>query len=113
MANLSPKVCWSLQSIVSCCALWVYLSQSQKTNLPRSIVTSNQLRPANSSNCRQMPRKPGMTRDDLFNINADIAKGVVEACAKFCPEAVRGPRETQRSKCFKTALESWIEMEVE
>jgi len=39
-----------------------------------------------------MPRKPGMTRDDLFNINADIAKGVVEACAKFCPEAVRGPR---------------------
>ena len=33
-----------------------------------------------------------MTRDDLFNINADIAKGVVEACAKFCPEAVRGPR---------------------
>ncbi|CAL1164991.1 unnamed protein product [Cladocopium goreaui] len=37
-----------------------------------------------------MPRKPGMTRDDLFNINADIAKGVVEACAKFCPEAVVG-----------------------
>jgi len=37
-----------------------------------------------------MPRKPGMTRDDLFKVNADIAKGLVEACAKFCPEAVLG-----------------------
>jgi malate dehydrogenase len=35
-----------------------------------------------------MPRKPGQTRDDLFKINADIAKGLVEACAKFCPEAI-------------------------
>jgi len=35
-----------------------------------------------------MPRKPGQTRDDLFKINADIAKEVVEACAKFCPNAV-------------------------
>merc|ERR1711953_951541 len=37
-----------------------------------------------------VPRKPGMTRDDLFATNADIAKGIVEACAKFCPEAVLG-----------------------
>merc|ERR1719231_1576276 len=35
-----------------------------------------------------MPRKPGMTRDDLFKVNADIAKGIVEACAKYCPQAV-------------------------
>jgi malate dehydrogenase len=35
-----------------------------------------------------MPRKPGMTRDDLFKVNADIAKGLVEACAKFCPNAM-------------------------
>merc|ERR1712226_1635619 len=35
-----------------------------------------------------MPRKPGQTRDDLFKINADIAKGVVEACARHCPNAV-------------------------
>merc|ERR1719148_307413 len=35
-----------------------------------------------------MPRKPGMTRDDLFKVNADIAKGLVEACAKFCPDAI-------------------------
>lgn len=35
-----------------------------------------------------MPRKPGQTRADLLTINADIAKGLVEACAKFCPDAV-------------------------
>merc|ERR1719291_1462655 len=35
-----------------------------------------------------MPRKPGMTRDDLFKVNADIAKGIVEACAKHCPNAI-------------------------
>merc|ERR550514_309907 len=37
-----------------------------------------------------VPRKPGMTRDDLFAINAGIAKGLVEACAEFCPEAIIG-----------------------
>jgi len=37
-----------------------------------------------------LPRKPGMTRDDLFAINAGIAKGIVEACAKHCPNAVVG-----------------------
>merc|ERR1719395_420738 len=35
-----------------------------------------------------MPRKPGQTRDDLFKVNADIAKGLVEACAKYCPNAI-------------------------
>lgn len=29
-----------------------------------------------------VPRKPGMTRDDLFNINAGIVKGIAEAAAK-------------------------------
>merc|ERR1712232_197370 len=37
-----------------------------------------------------LPRKPGVTRDDLFNINADIAKGLVEAAAKYCPKAILG-----------------------
>jgi len=35
-----------------------------------------------------VPRKPGMTRDDLFGINAGIAKGIVEACAVYCPNAI-------------------------
>jgi len=34
-----------------------------------------------------VPRKPGMTRDDLFNTNASIVKTLVEGCGKFCPDA--------------------------
>ncbi|KAL5722822.1 malate dehydrogenase [Ranunculus cassubicifolius] len=34
-----------------------------------------------------VPRKPGMTRDDLFNINAGIVKTLVEAVADNCPDA--------------------------
>ena len=33
-----------------------------------------------------VPRKPGMTRDDLFNTNASIVQGLVEAAAKVCPK---------------------------
>lgn len=32
-----------------------------------------------------VPRKPGMTRDDLFNINAGIVKNLCLAVAKYCP----------------------------
>lgn len=35
-----------------------------------------------------VPRKPGMTRDDLFNTNAGIVKTLVEGCGKYCPDAV-------------------------
>ena len=35
-----------------------------------------------------VPRKPGMTRDDLFNTNAGIVSGLAEACAKYCPSAI-------------------------
>ncbi|KAJ3103656.1 Malate dehydrogenase, cytoplasmic [Phlyctochytrium bullatum] len=34
-----------------------------------------------------VPRKPGMTRDDLFNTNANIVKGIGEAVAKHAPKA--------------------------
>jgi malate dehydrogenase len=34
-----------------------------------------------------VPRKPGMTRDDLFNTNATIVHKLAKACAKFCPTA--------------------------
>ena len=33
-----------------------------------------------------VPRKPGMTRDDLFNINAGIVKILAEGIAKHCPQ---------------------------
>ncbi|CAN1777385.1 Malate dehydrogenase 1, peroxisomal [Linum perenne] len=35
-----------------------------------------------------VPRKPGMTRDDLFNINAGIVKTLSEAVAKCSPNAI-------------------------
>ncbi|KDP32500.1 hypothetical protein JCGZ_14703 [Jatropha curcas] len=35
-----------------------------------------------------VPRKPGMTRDDLFNINAGIVKGLCQAISKYCPNAL-------------------------
>ena len=35
-----------------------------------------------------IPRKPGMSRDDLFNVNAGIVRDLVSACAKHCPKAV-------------------------
>jgi malate dehydrogenase len=36
-----------------------------------------------------VPRKPGMTRDDLFNINAGIVKGLIEGVAMYCPKVGR------------------------
>ncbi|GIL84669.1 hypothetical protein Vretimale_14527 [Volvox reticuliferus] len=35
-----------------------------------------------------VPRKPGMTRDDLFKINAGIVRDLVEAVGKHCPGAL-------------------------
>jgi len=35
-----------------------------------------------------VPRKPGMTRDDLFNINAGIVRSLASAIAEHCPEAL-------------------------
>ncbi|KAK3036280.1 hypothetical protein RJ639_031252 [Escallonia herrerae] len=35
-----------------------------------------------------VPRKPGMTRDDLFNINAGIVQSLCTAIAKYCPHAL-------------------------
>jgi malate dehydrogenase len=35
-----------------------------------------------------VPRKPGMSRDDLLNINTDIVRGVTEQIAKYSPQAI-------------------------
>lgn len=37
-----------------------------------------------------VPRKPGMTRDDLFKVNAGIVRDIIRACAKNCPNACIG-----------------------
>lgn len=35
-----------------------------------------------------VPRKPGMTRDDMFNINAGIVRTLCDGIAKCCPNAI-------------------------
>jgi len=37
-----------------------------------------------------VPRKPGMTRDDLFGVNASIIKELCKVCAEVAPKAVLG-----------------------
>jgi len=34
-----------------------------------------------------VPRKPGMDRDDLFNVNAGVVRDLAEQAAKICPKA--------------------------
>lgn len=34
-----------------------------------------------------VPRKPGMSRDDLFNVNAGIVRDLASACADYAPNA--------------------------
>ena len=36
-----------------------------------------------------VPRKPGMTRDDLFNINAGIVRTLITGVAEHCPKVCR------------------------
>lgn len=47
-----------------------------------------------------VPRKPGMTRDDLFNINAGIVKSLCTAIAKYCPN-VCNPHPSFRDPFFR------------
>lgn len=37
-----------------------------------------------------MPRKPGMDRSDLFNVNANVVKTLAEAIVEQCPKALVG-----------------------
>jgi len=55
-----------------------------------------------------VPRKPGQDRKDLLNINAGIAKGTVEACAKYCPNAVLGLIVNPVNSVVPAMCEMWI-----
>jgi len=57
-----------------------------------------------------VPRKPGMTRDDLFNTNASIVRDLAQAAAKYCPKAhmliIANPVNSTVpivAECFKAA----------
>ena len=54
-----------------------------------------------------MPRKPGMSRDDLISVNADIVKAVTENVVKHSPNAiiivVSNPLDTMTYHAFRVA----------
>ena len=54
-----------------------------------------------------VPRKPGMTREELIGINAGIVKGVMENCLKHSPDAVfvivSNPMDTMTYLAMKTS----------
>jgi len=60
-----------------------------------------------------VPRKPGMTRDDLFNINASIVATLSAACAKHCPGAficiISNPVNSTVPICVETYKKAGVE----
>lgn len=52
-----------------------------------------------------VPRKPGMTRDDLFNVNAGIIKDIACAIATSCPKAMVAIITNPVNTCVPIAAE--------
>lgn len=52
-----------------------------------------------------VPRKPGMTRDDLFNVNAGIIKDIANSIAKNCPKAMVAIITNPVNTCVPIAAE--------
>jgi len=52
-----------------------------------------------------VPRKPGMTRDDLFNTNAGVVRDIANAIAKSCPKALIGIITNPVNSCVPIASE--------
>jgi len=52
-----------------------------------------------------VPRKPGMTRDDLFNTNAGVVRDLANAIAKSCPKALVGIITNPVNTCVPIAAE--------
>ncbi|XP_005187487.1 malate dehydrogenase, mitochondrial-like [Musca domestica] len=52
-----------------------------------------------------VPRKPGMTRDDLFNVNAGIIKDIAATVAKQCPKAMVAIITNPVNTCVPIAAE--------
>ncbi|EDW38450.1 GL12005 [Drosophila persimilis] len=52
-----------------------------------------------------VPRKPGMTRDDLFNVNAGIIKDIASSIAKNCPKALIAIITNPVNTCVPIAAE--------
>lgn len=57
-----------------------------------------------------VPRKPGMTRDDLFNINAGIVKALCIAIAKYCPNVCTHHSRTEMQ--FFDNFVMWLHFDI-
>lgn len=76
----TPGVAADLSHIETRAKVAGFLGQSQlRTSLEGANIV---LIPAG------VPRKPGMTRDDLFNTNAGIVRDLTDAIADVCPKAM-------------------------
>ena len=52
-----------------------------------------------------VPRKPGMTRDDLFNVNAGVVRDLAIAISRACPNALVGIITNPVNSCVPIASE--------
>ncbi|KAH7293053.1 hypothetical protein KP509_28G009700 [Ceratopteris richardii] len=82
-----------LYDVVNTPGVTADLSHTDTSAVVRGFVGKDQLEPALVGMelviiPAGVPRKPGMTRDDLFNINAGIVRTLCEGVAKCCPKAV-------------------------
>lgn len=55
-----------------------------------------------------LPRKPGMTRDDLFMSNANIVQEMGTAIAKICPQALVGLITNPINSCLPVLCEAMM-----
>lgn len=52
-----------------------------------------------------VPRKPGMTRDDLFNTNAGVVRDIASAISRSCPNALVAIITNPVNSCVPIASE--------
>ena len=59
-----------------------------------------------------VPRKPGMTRADLFAVNADVIKGLVEEVGRSCPKALVAivTNPVNSYQWLRLLLNEWVSM---
>jgi len=94
LLKLNPRITHlSLYDIVHTPGVAADLSHISTKAKVTGHVGPDQLRPAIEGSDvvvipAGVPRKPGMTRDDLFNTNASIVRDLADAVAQFAPEAI-------------------------
>lgn len=94
LLKINPKISeLSLYDVVNTMGVAADLSHVSTTTKITGYVGSEQLDAALIGSdvvvvVAGIPRKPGMSRDDLFDINSKIVYGIAESCARICPTAM-------------------------